>query len=292
MASRQQLNPPNDGKGKAKAGPLSGDDNEGDSLISRIANSTVGLASSMLSGTPSSSVLTNATSEKGSSSTAPGSTTHHAENSEHVRPDIAAGPQPSQAFRNSQAQGHATAQEAAFSDFLDSTPAFQPSTAELQTATTAQTDTFSQRHDTHAYPSAAEMAQHDGQPVVSLLQDTTAHLPDTLTDDPLTPSEEESLRKALFGPAQEDPVDWDHALNFIPFDLRMGEALRNNEWQAWLHQWEDVLIRYDDEVWGGLSDLVDEARGEMMGLAQTPEDEVPSMPALRRLRAILGHLQG
>jgi len=50
------------------------------------------------------------------------------------------------------------------------------------------------------------------------------------------------------------------------------------------------LTRYTDEVWGGLLPLVRQARQEMEEMGN--EGSVKEKPtALRRLEAILGHLQ-
>ena len=158
--------------------------------------------------------------------------------------------------------------------------------------------------------SAIEAAAHDGEAVVSLLLDGDAHLPDTLVDDPLTPQQRESLRAALFGQPQPSTqgegvvVDWNHILNFIPPYLRQDEpswegyldtglAEPAEAWQSWVGQWEGVLNRYNDEVWGELGELVAEAKREVEILkAYGDEGGKIETPALRRLRGILGHLRG
>jgi len=160
---------------------------------------------------------------------------------------------------------------------------------------------------TIAYSSVAEQEQHDGEAVVSLLLDSNEHLPDSLEDDLLSPEQRESLRKALFGQSSNsarENVDWNHVLNFIPDYLRgqepnmdsyldTGLADPAEAWDSWVGQWKEVLTRYQDEVWGDLESLVKEARQEVEQLAQAQKDELsPETPALRRLRAILGHLRG
>ncbi|KAH8820540.1 hypothetical protein F5884DRAFT_53407 [Xylogone sp. PMI_703] len=61
--------------------------------------------------------------------------------------------------------------------------------------------------------------------------------------------------------------------------------------QMWREQWDGVLTRYADEVWGGLLPLVKEARKEVeeMGNAEGSESQEPK--ALRRLAMILSHLR-
>lgn len=283
---------------------------DGSSMTSRIASSTVGLASSMLSGTPSNSALASATSEKGSTSAAGASRSHHEEGFAQSRPDIATGPQP---FRTSQARDHAAAAEAAFSDFLDSTPVFQPAgpskAGPTWPITSAATTGGHVRADdgSAAYPSVAEQESRDGEAVVSLLMDPNEHLPDLLEDGVLSPEERDSLRKALFGQSpglKGQSVDWNHVLNFVPDYLRVEEPSAESymdtglsdpaeAWRGWVAQWEDVLTRYHDEVWGDLGSLVKEARQEVEHLAKVqPDGPPPETPALRRLRAILGHLRG
>lgn len=303
------------GKGKEKdeavprprqTGDARGED---DSLMSRIANSTVGLASSMLSGTPSNSALASAVSEKGSTSAAAASRPHHEESSAQFRPDVATGSQP---FRATQAQGHIAQEEAAFSDFLDSTPVFQPTgssdvEAAWQPSNVVDTQISPLGQGQTTYSSVLEQQRHDGEAVVSLLLDTNEHLPDDLEEDILSPEERENLRKALFGQSsgmERQDVDWNHVLNFIPEYLRLehpslesymdtGLSDPAEAWESWVGQWEDVLTRYNDEVWGDLGSLVKEARQEVEQLAQVQQDEPPpETPALRRLRAILGHLRG
>ncbi|KAJ9164942.1 hypothetical protein NKR19_g914 [Coniochaeta hoffmannii] len=328
MDSSSRETPPNGGdvgrpggavkeKGKEKEtasqDTTQGAGEDGSSMLSRITTSTVGLVNSMVSGTPSSSVLASAVSEKGSTSAlAPGgSRTHHAEGSTQFRPDISGGP--AKPFRASQAQSHVAAEEAAFSDFLDSTPVFQPSGAsQMDDATwhlTSVKETGSDLSElgTITYSSVAEQEQHDGEAVVSLLLDSNEHLPDSLEDDLLSPEQRESLRKALFGQSSNsarENVDWNHVLNFIPDYLRgqepnmdsyldTGLADPAEAWDSWVGQWKEVLTRYQDEVWGDLESLVKEARQEVEQLAQAQKDELsPETPALRRLRAILGHLRG
>jgi hypothetical protein len=307
-----------EGKGKENetSSPGTSEDHGKDnSLISRVAKSTVGLATSMLSGAPSSSILASAVAGKGSTSasaaTAPSEpTSHQAQASARSQPDIAA---PGQQFRASQAHIHASAEEAAFSDFLDSTPVVQPSgssqmdDATWHMASMEGTGDSTSDHAATAYSSVAEQERHDGEAVVSILTDASEHLPDSLLDDMLSPEEQENLRRALFGPSTGEDrgeVDWNHVLNFIPEYLRHEEPQVDaymdtglldpaEAWDTWVGQWKDVLTRYQDEVWGDLATVVRQARQEVDELAQVQKDELPhETPALRRLRGILGHLRG
>lgn len=59
--------------------------------------------------------------------------------------------------------------------------------------------------------------------------------------------------------------------------------------QVWREQWEGVLGRYTDEVWGDLTPLVIEAKREIEEAVEGTTTEEPV--AVRRLRGILGHLR-
>lgn len=84
-------------------------------------------------------------------------------------------------------------------------------------------------------------------------------------------------------------VDAEHPLNLIP---QYGDGDGDGGLEAWREQWEGVLTRYTDEVWGGLLPLVREARREVEGMRKGGESGAEKSVALRRLGAILGHLQG
>jgi hypothetical protein len=75
---------------------------------------------------------------------------------------------------------------------------------------------------------------------------------------------------------------------------QFGEVLPQGEAGArWVEQWESVLNRYNDEVWGDLLPLVQEAKQEVedlkKGSADGSEDHRPK--ALRRLGLVLQHLK-
>ncbi|KJR86931.1 uncharacterized protein SPSK_01817 [Sporothrix schenckii 1099-18] len=182
----------------------------------------------------------------------------------------------------------------------------------------------------------AEQERLDGLDVVNLLAGAgpPEEEPD-YGDIELAEDESRALKLALFGDrnSEEQYVasttshDWDTVLNFIPdfvrpspggeyeddpghTQSRTGAPTKSRETQAalgmphssestrqWLEQWQGVLTRYDDEVWGGLSPLVAQARDEVDQLQQSETDSSPpdrppaSTKALDRLRQILGHLR-
>jgi hypothetical protein len=312
------------GKGKEKEEPSQAvgqdqDPNGGSSLVSRIANSTVGLTNDCLTNAMLynwRSVLASTVSEqKGSASTSAPLQSHHEGSSFGTHPEIWRGHQA--AFRPEQAQSHAAAEEAAFSDFLDSTPVFQPGGSSEMEVPWQQSKPTSRTvpldHFPATFTSVAEQERHDGEAVIALLMDADEHLPDQLDDNILDPGERENLRKALFGQSDDSTTqrtDWDHVLNFIPSYCRergevpsdgsntletfmnLGTRDPSEAWQTWVGQWADVLTRYTDEVWGDLGSLVEEARQEVDQLQKPPQDgPLPETKALQRLRAILGHLR-
>lgn len=121
-----------------------------------------------------------------------------------------------------------------------------------------------------------------------------------------------AMTKELFPepPRPHTPMGADHPLNLIPNgdstdgtmssparDTGMDEMYVGYEidgrpvsgMQVWRTQWEGVLGRYTDEVWGDLLPLVNEARKEIEGVVEGEGTVEPV--ALRRLRGILRHLQ-
>lgn len=79
----------------------------------------------------------------------------------------------------------------------------------------------------------------------------------------------------------------DNPLNLIPDFQGQGGAR-----EQFVEEWEGVLNRYADEVWGGLAPLVREARKEVEEAKANPTSEdARDMKAVRRLGAILGHLR-
>ncbi|KAK1769891.1 hypothetical protein QBC33DRAFT_529485 [Phialemonium atrogriseum] len=311
--------------------PQSGPDQAGnsevipdESVIGRITSSAAGLAGAVLGGPSSNAALAASLSgEKGQASTANDSAQRVGESSVQWQP----GPSRVASFRPSQSQAHVAAEEAAFASFLDNDgnilQAAEPTDAmdRAWQPREAMPNSGDSAGDLNAYSSVTEQQKHDGQAVVTLLSEGgDAIFPGEIEDESMTPQESEGLRRALFGDAPDAAVpseEWDNVLNFVPEYLRLGVNARYWEdvpsnsqkeretsvhvgvsdpgqaWQVWVGQWSDVLTRYTDEVWGDLSSLVEQARSEVAQLDDAkPEDSPPQTKALRRLRAILGHLRG
>lgn len=153
--------------------------------------------------------------------------------------------------------------------------------------------------------SVAEAEAMDGSAVINLLS-----LPDD--EDVMSPQEGDispetiaNLRSALFDhPSSGQRLPWDSLLNFTPHfvsldtspadaKLHLGTADENVVRSTWIHQWDDVLSAYTDEVWGDLAALASEARREIKEVEEGGlEGMGAEKSALGRLRMILAHVRG
>jgi hypothetical protein len=189
--------------------------------------------------------------------------------------------------------------------------------------TRSQTNTILQPPSKTRYRTIAEQEQRDGEDVLAMLSD-----PSEANAIYEGPEEEEdnydwglsteqlsqlrAMTKDLFpAPEPHIPISPEHPLNLVPL---FGETNANRQGlqtdahaeesytyfgtqtdtgtarELWMEQWDGVLTRYTDEVWGGLLPLVKEARKEVEDLRSDPRG-ADQPKALRRLGAILGHLQ-
>lgn len=217
-------------------------------------------------------------------------------------------------FRSAQADAHAAAEEAAFSDFLDGTPVFVATEQTgVDQAWQRASRGASEVSGTQVSPrlesaySVAEQQAQDGVEVVRLLSQVTEEAPDFEAGPTVTEEEMKNLRQALFeegASAQISATDWNNILNFVP-DFLLGESggpgpgtSRSSHMnlgvtepaeagQIWLEQWNRVLTGYTDEVWGDLGSLVEEARTEVARMKDTKDEPARGAPAVRQLRTIL-----
>lgn len=283
------------------------------SLLPRVAQSAASLPSFLLSGPPGAAGLGGGN-EKGESSRTSEALTRVGDSSVQLRSSAPGGG----TMRMGQTQEHIAREEASFAAFLDSESAptlTGPGELEGAWQSAVGATTVSPAANTTGPParSVAEQQARDGAEVVALLSgdgdlepvfDSAGELP--------SQGDLDGLRKALFGDEadQSSPaIPWDSVLNFIPEYLRgqtaaetrpgdalsmhMGTTDAGEAWQTWIGQWSRVLTSYQDEVWGDLSALVEEARAEVRQMEETKPGEKPPEPtALLRLRAILGHLRG
>ncbi|KAK4105976.1 hypothetical protein N658DRAFT_481938 [Parathielavia hyrcaniae] len=273
--------------------------------MSRMAQSA---ASFLLSGPPRSAL--SGGSEKGESSGTAEALARAGESSVQLRSNVATG----ESMRMGQAQEHIAREEASFAAFLDngSAPGLSASDrleAAWQSAVPRSHPFSTVKPASH---SAAEQETNDGADVVALLSGD-ADLDQVFEHVTEHPSRDDlaGLRKALFGEEtdQGTPILWDSVLNFTPgylqaqtapeirqgndLSMHLGVSDAGEAWKPWIDQWSRVLTSYQDEVWGDLGALVDEARTEIQRIEATEPGQKPPEPtALLRLRAILGHLRG
>jgi hypothetical protein len=143
----------------------------------------------------------------------------------------------------------------------------------------------------------AEQESRDGSEVLALLsgpgamdEQFEAEPEDENYDWGLSEEQLTQLRamtKEIFPPPEPHAgVSPDNPLTLAP----SFEVQSLDEREHWREQWEGVLTRYTDDVWGGLLPLVKEARQEVEDMKNS-ESTTEQPKALRRLEAILGHLQ-
>lgn len=220
---------------------------------------------------------------------------------------------------------HINESEQDFSNFLDGIDSFTPSEQTTSSEkiergvdeafeyawTRSQTASAANIPVTVSFSSVEAQEKRDGDAVLAILSD-----PNSLNDQYEEPPDEEdmnqdwglseeqlvrlrTLTQDLFPPFEPHGViHGNHPLDSKPdfgLDSRSqitGFGVHDQSMESteeWRNQWEGVLTRYADEVWGGLLPLVKEARKEVEELS----DERPAIgqtKALRRLGAILGHL--
>ncbi|EGS23351.1 uncharacterized protein CTHT_0010190 [Thermochaetoides thermophila DSM 1495] len=285
-------------------------------LLPRLMQSASSLPSSLLVGPPS-TVFAHGHEKGGESSRAAGALERARSSAVQLRTSDNSGG----SIRIGHTQEHVAQAEASFATFLDSAdvPILTAPNA-LETAWQSSTVPPVSRGPTGVREAVqpertvAEQEALDGAEVVALLTGN-GDLDSVFEDvsEPVSQSDLSALRNALFGDDKKDygtsPIAWDHVLNFIPpylhphtgggaaaelaFTLHLGAANPDEAWEAWVSQWSRVLTNYQDEVWGDLSALVEEARNEILQLQEVKPGERPPEPkALLRLRAILGHLRG
>ena len=255
--------------------------------------------------------------EKGESSRPGAALARAGESSIQLRSTAPSG----EAMRMGQTEEHIAQEEALFAAFLDSgsvpilsEPSGLGDGGAWPSAVSGTTVSGSTRKIERPTQSIKEQEARDGADVVALLS-RGSDLDEVFTHVNEPPSQEDlaGLRKALFGEGTDhgaSPVAWDDVLNFIPeylqahaappgarpgddLSMHLGTLDPDDAWQTWIGQWSRVLTSYQDEVWGDLGALVDEARTEVRRIGEAAPGEKPPEPtALLRLRAILGHLRG
>ena len=211
-------------------------------------------------------------------------------------------------LRNRHHEQHIQQSAKEFSSFLDGIDSFTPS-EDFDTIAggglenTLYSDAWERSQAFHVHDSrdqertVAEQEARDGEDVLAILsspavlEDDFEDLPEDADYDWGLSSDQliqiRAMAREIFPPPKPHVgVAADHPLNMNPtFEGEPSEAGGN-----WREQWDGVLTRYTDEVWGGLLPLVKQARQEMAEIRN--EEIMKEKPtALRRLEAILGHLQ-
>jgi hypothetical protein len=222
----------------------------------------------------------------------------------------------SNAFRPSQNEEHIRQSENEFSSFLDGIDSFTPSENLEANPSEALNGGFGEAWTRSQVPlsvtpsmpaeyrTVAEQEQQDGKDVLAILsssEDMDAPFEAPPEDNEnydwgLTQEQISELRAMtkdfLPPPEPHKAASPSNALNLVPHveDADFINVHSQAAVDAWRDQWEGVLTRYADEVWGGLLPLVKEARKEVEGM-QSGEEQTVQPKALRRLGAILGHLR-
>ncbi|KAK4239453.1 hypothetical protein C8A03DRAFT_14156 [Achaetomium macrosporum] len=268
-------------------------------------------ASFLLSGPPG--AMPGGGNEKGESSRAGEALARAGESAVQLRSNIASG----ESLKMGQTQEHIAREEASFAAFLDSgnTPMLsEPDDLEgaWRSAVPGAPMSGVARAVEPSIHSVAEQQAKDGADVVALLSsDGGLEQVFDNANEPTSQGDLVKLRKALFGQEtdqRDSLIAWDNLLNFIPeylqpqtaprvtsadsLSMHLGTTDTNEAWHVWVSQWSRVLTSYQDEVWGDLGVLIDEARAEVRRIEEAkPGENLPEPKALLRLRAILGHLR-
>lgn len=285
---------------------------DNNSVLSRLGQSMTALSRSVVHGTPAANDLASLVSSEKSG---PSSSSRKVDPLlESTSTAAASGSSSTGVFRSEHTNAHVAAEQAAFSDFLDSTTVLAPAEPtglekawEVATSASLTPTTFGAPSGV-TESSVAEQQEMDGVEVVQLLSQTDGEMPAFEGQMTLSEPELKSLGQALFedgSPAQMSASDWNNMLNFIPDFLRgqgdsygildasessymnLGLTDTAEAGQLWLDEWNRVLTNYNDEVWGDLGDLVQQARIEVQKFKTGQEDRTPDPAALRQLRTVL-----
>ena len=284
----------------------------GPSSASELPNSLssgTGLGSKLQNG-PSSSTQAHWIESLPSRSRAPGFATGHVEGS-------------NESFRSSPVQA---SHEAEFEEFLS--PSYSGLVPELTRGSQSPeswTNEFHHRPFEHGgisntstgfgvqYDDGAEVRMLLSDPNIDLqpdfmdfeMADTTDSNMDDLFETKLSPGEQQAadrIRSALPPPPVHQAIPRNNPLNLIPGVMGLGEDLHADATPQRIaellsdlegSEWEDVLDRYTDDVWGeSLQRFVAESieKGEISQEAGNADRIQLDGSALSRLRMILGHV--
>ncbi|KLU87538.1 hypothetical protein MAPG_06537 [Magnaporthiopsis poae ATCC 64411] len=311
-----------EGGGKNDGASETGAETPSNDFSSRLANSASYLTRSLLTHRPDSADLAWLSSAAGNKAEAVGSQpfSNNGESSSASAQPGAATASSNGAFRSAEAEAHAAQSEAEFAAFLDGTsvslPSVQSNFDEAWSMAHGSDQIRQGAVSTVATDSIADQEARDGLEVVDLLGRPEIE-PDLVLEKNMSATEAAALRSALFGSGPGGPVssvEWDNMLNFIPDFARpdpdavpgSANAVKSAESQTalglphgpeagkvWLDQWMGVLTSYNEEVWGDLGSLVQQAKEEVRQLENLrPGEAPPGSKAVQRLQQILGHIRG
>ncbi|KAI1807695.1 hypothetical protein F4811DRAFT_505663 [Daldinia bambusicola] len=207
-------------------------------------------------------------------------------------------------FKSAQSQEEGAQVESTFQDFLNSTSTLEEwEPGNVKTVGDEQIDELALEKTQRTIP---RINPTDGMDVVELLDLAYSEVEETDLD--LTDTEQATIRHHLFGDGESGGralrKRWDDALNFFPglgsnsggiqaYANLLGTSNIEEAKSIWVSQWQGVLSRYTDEVWGELGPLVDKAREELTSLSVPYEEGSPSkLKSVRRLQQLLSHIRG
>ncbi|RFU33376.1 hypothetical protein B7463_g2964, partial [Scytalidium lignicola] len=234
----------------------------------------------------------------------------------------------SSSFQSGHAEQHASNAEVEFSSFLDGIDTFKASETDQNALLAGQNFELGLRQASSQVPVAAvsppitvtEQERFDGAEVVAMLSSSNgtggifeAPEDDTIYDWSFSEEQLSQIRaitRDLLPPLEpHGSISADNPRNLNPpftdqYSVPRIDASADESYmyfgisgdpdaarQMWREQWEGVLSRYADDVWGNLLPLVQEARKEVENMSNVEGSETQEPKALRRLGIILGHLR-
>ena len=306
-------------------------DVEGSSFLSRVSASANGLTNSLFTapaGNELNDITQSTLSSSGKASSSNGGRNGvltAAESSTKQDPPVGS-QNLSEGIRLGHSEQHITQAEQEFSSFLDDIDTFVPSEQTITNSNGpevgvdqafeyawARSRAVGQSPFELLPRSVQDQQSRDGEEVLAILSD-----PNSMDDQFEQPPSDEDLEqdwglsdqqlfqlraitREIFQPFElHQGVSPDNPLNLTPglegrslggLDTDLGSRAQDVQTREhWQEQWHGVLTRYADEVWGGLLPLVKDARKEIAEIHMGSAEKEPPK-ALRRLGAILGHLQ-
>ncbi|KAH8676374.1 hypothetical protein BX600DRAFT_202429 [Xylariales sp. PMI_506] len=287
----------------------------GESTATRLANSAVALAHSLISSPSSVDGLNQILPQGKAGPSAIGSRLSNAETSkikpQHTLPRVVG-----DNFQSTHVQRHIENEESAFSAFLDGSPL-----PTLDGHSSLDEDFLGETNANRILQlptqntSRQDYSEADGMEVVRLLDYGYEEVARPEPDIPISKDESLALKEALFGIAPAHVTnawqtpDWSNILDFFPEYIangtsgwgygeiaqHLGVSDVDQAKQIWVDQWQDVLSNYTDVVWGDLGALVDEARDQIQKIQSGNSDDseagLSGMKAVRRLQQILAHIR-